>query len=122
MTRGGKKYADLGPARQAVLDSLIAKSNNEATMLMFAMFQVSEMMGLDDWKRQVKHLAAHILRVHIALNYRDIKRGPDISDRAFYHMLVDQATQEVGDFLKSEPEYKDFSRIATELLRTLHKM
>lgn len=122
MLRGQKKYADMTDLKQEILDMIISKGIHEATQMMYALYSLTEQLAIDDWRRINIRLAAHVLRADIGLQYRDIKKSPDISDRHFYNMLIDQALNDVGDYLKSDKNYKNFHEIMPKLLAALDKL
>lgn len=122
MLRGQRKYADLNDLKREILDMIIGKGLHEATQMMYALYSLTEQLAIDDWRRINIHLAAHVLRADVALQYRDIKKSPDIPDRHFYNMIIDQALNDVGDYLKSDKNYKNLHEIMPRLLSALDKL
>lgn len=122
MSKGRMKYADMHDLKRELFDVIVSKGMNEVTHMMYALYSITEQIDLDDWRRINVRLASQVIRADIALQYRDLTKSPDITDRQFYNMIVDQALDDVGDYLKSDKNYKGFLEIMPKLLDTLDKL
>jgi len=122
MSKGRMKYADMHDLKRELFDVIVSKGMNEVTHMMYALYSITEQIDLDDWRRINVRLASQIVRADIALQYRDLTKSPDITDRQFYNMIVDQALNDVGDYLKSDKNYKGFLEIMPKLLDILDKL